>query len=43
MNIVAMNLLNTNIYAFTTEGEFLEFEVDIEKKSIKIGAVKNIN
>jgi hypothetical protein len=32
MNIIAMNFSNTSIYAFTCEGDFLDFEVDISKK-----------
>ena len=43
MNIIAMNLMNTYIYAFTSEGEFIEFDVDLEKKTVKMAAVKNID
>lgn len=36
-----MNLLNDTIYAFTCEGEFLEFRVDCDKK--RIDYVKKTN
>ena len=41
-NIIAMNYLNNYMYAFSNDGDFYEFEVDIDKKSIKYSAKKNM-
>ena len=43
MNIIAMSYLNNYIYAFTCEGEFLEFEADLEKQTIKFLSKKHID
>jgi hypothetical protein len=43
MNIIAMNLMNTFIYAFNCEGDFIEFEVDMENKTIKFTQKKNVD
>jgi hypothetical protein len=42
INIVAMNLLSDRVYAFTLNGEFLEFEVDIQKKAFYFSKKRNI-
>lgn len=43
MNIIAMNLRNTKIYAFTAEGEFIEFDVNIEKHTVSQGTLQHID
>jgi len=40
---VATNYLNNYIYAFTQEGEFFEFEMDLDKKTIKFTQKKHID
>jgi hypothetical protein len=32
VNILSMNYLNNYIYAFTNDGEFFEFEIDLDRK-----------
>lgn len=43
LNGVAMNLMNTYIFSFTADGEFLEFRVDLDKKTIGEATVKNVS
>lgn len=38
-----MNYLNNYLYAFTNEGDFYVFEVDIDKKNIKFISKKHID
>lgn len=38
-----MNLRNTVIYCFTSDGEFLKFDVSLEKKAIAPALVSNIS
>ena len=42
VNIVSMNYLNNYLYAFTSDGDFFEFEVDIDKKLIKFASKRNM-
>ncbi len=42
LNSVAMNLMCNSIYSFTADGEFLEFDVSQEKKTIKEAKVRHI-
>lgn len=43
MNIVAMNLLNDTVYAFTCLGDFLEFKVDLTNKHMRFEKKLNIS
>ena len=38
-----MNYLNNYLYAFTGEGDFYEFELDLDKKQIKFIQKKNMD
>ena len=43
VHIIAMNYLNNYIYAFTIDGDFYEFQVDYDKKEIKLCSKKNMD
>lgn len=43
MNIVSMNFLNTKINAFTATGEFLTFDVSLQKHQITEASVQHID
>jgi hypothetical protein len=42
-NICALNFQNTEVFSFTTDGEFFSFAMELEKKSLKFSYKKHID